>query len=144
MQDLFNPVPLVLFQLLVSKETSQKRPALESFAVQTFPGGRGQSLWLRAPSVGLLSQWWLQAKPQPVTPTLNKLRHKVNSLWGGEELPAVAVAAQGTELAEEAAEKTSFSLLILEKHLQQDLNRAKSMPGRVAPVVLQCSEQLFA
>lgn len=68
----------------------------------------------------------------------------MNSLWGGEELPAVAVAAQGTELAEEAAEKTSSSLLILEKHLQQDLNRAKSMPGRVAPVVLQCSEQLFA
>lgn len=105
----------MLFQLLVSKKTSQKRPALESFAVQTFPGGRGQSLWLQAPSVGLLSQWWLQAKPQPVTPTLNELRHKVNSLWGGEELPAVAVAAQGTELAEEAAEKNVIFPLDLRK-----------------------------
>lgn len=56
----------------------------------------------------------------------------------------MAMAGQGTALAEEAAEKISFSLLILEKHLQQDLNHAKSMPGWVTPEVLQPCEQLFA
>lgn len=55
LQDLFNHVPLMLFQLLVSKETSQTRTALEGFAVQTLPGGRGQSLWLPTLSVVLRS-----------------------------------------------------------------------------------------